>query len=270
MLGTSGMKGIGKTTMLQYGLTKLLPDMRIKAKGAYLTFNGGGGQSATVFQASLSQGATTLGSFGHVLLATLGVKPEQYTLLDFKQCLELFRTAVGTSDDESLIIFVDEIGELEGQATVVLRGLMAAADDQKGKLVFIFAHIDQEVLNQGATSGRRVIPLPLEALPVDTWKSKKNWKQAAEEHASIKQLALQLCGRPRSIYQGLDEALSANPTLLTDPTPEAVIQARQKIIEIAKFNSFKNSFKRTMWCQSGSARPETANLWMSFAAMACC
>ena len=243
MLGTSGMKGIGKTTMLQYGLTKLLPDMRIKAKGAYLTFSGGGGQCARVFQASLSQGATTVGSFGHVLLATLGVKREQYTLLDFGRCLELFRKAVGTSDDESLIIFVDEIGELEGQATVVLRDLMAAADGQKGKLVFIFAHIDQEVLNQLASgSGRRVIPLPLEALPVDTWKSKKNWKQAAEEHASIKQLALQLCGHPRSIYQGLDEALRANPTLLTDPTPEAVIQARQKIIEIAKFNSFKNSW----------------------------
>ena len=41
ILGTSGMKGIGKTTMLKYGLAKvlpdLLPDLKMPAKGAYLT-----------------------------------------------------------------------------------------------------------------------------------------------------------------------------------------------------------------------------------------
>ena len=49
LLGSSGMKGIGKTTLLWYGLQNLLPD---GAKGVYLTFNGGGGKFADAFFSS--------------------------------------------------------------------------------------------------------------------------------------------------------------------------------------------------------------------------
>lgn len=46
VLGASGMAGIGKTTMLLYGLHKLVGT---GAKGVYLTFNGNGTANSNVF-----------------------------------------------------------------------------------------------------------------------------------------------------------------------------------------------------------------------------
>ncbi|CAE7485498.1 unnamed protein product [Symbiodinium microadriaticum] len=178
ILGTSGMKGIGKTTMLEYGLAKVLPDLKMSAKGAYLTFNGGSADSANVFWESQNQQNTALRSVGHVLMANLKVEAKQYSLLDFEQCLNLFRKALGMSGEESLVLFIDEIGELKKQADDVLKASMSAADARGGKLVFVFAHISQQFLDHAATgSGREVIALPLAALPIDTWKQKKDWKK---------------------------------------------------------------------------------------------
>ena len=238
ILGTSGMKGIGKTTMLKYGLTKVLPDLKMPAKGAYLTFNGGSAESANVFVESQTQHNSPLRSVGHVLMANLKVEAQQYFLLDFEHCLNLFRKALKMSEEESLVLFVDEIGELKKQADDVLKALMSAADARKGKLVFVFAHISQQFLDNAATgSGREVIALPLEALPIDTWKQKEGWKKAAQNHAGIHQLLLQCCGHPRSLYDGLDEAKKQNSTLLSSPTEEALINARGHIIRKCKFNS---------------------------------
>ena len=238
ILGTSGMKGIGKTTMLKYGLAKVLPDLKMSAKGAYLTFNGGSAESANVFWKSQTQQHTALDSVGHVLMANLKVDAQQYSLLDFGQCLNLFRKALDMSEGESLVLFIDEIGELKKQADDVLKALMSAADARGGKLVFVFAHISQQFLDHAATgSGRKVVSLPLEALPIDTWKQKKDWKEAAREHAGIHQLLLQCCGHPRSLCDGLDEAKKQNLRLLSDPTEEALIEARQHIIRECKFNS---------------------------------
>ena len=238
ILGTSGMKGIGKTTMLKYGLTKVLPDLKMPAKGAYLTFNGGAGRSANVFWESQNQQDTVLRSVGHVLMANLKVEAQQYSLLGFEQCLNLFRKALGMSEEESFVLFIDEIGELKQKADDVLRALMTEADDRGGNLVFVFAHISQQFLDHAATaSGRKVISLPLEALPIDTWKQMKDWKDAAQKHAGIHQLLLQCCGHPRSLCDGLDEAKKQNPTLLSDPTEEALIKAREHIITECKFNS---------------------------------
>ena len=175
ILGTSGMKGIGKTTMPKYGLTKVLPDRQMPAKGAYLTFNGGSAESANVFRKSQTQRHTADDSVGHVLMANLKVEAQQYSLLDFEQCLNLFRKALGMSDGESLVLFIDEIGELKKQADDVLSALMTAADARGGKLVSVFAHISQQFLNDAATgSCREVIALPLAALPIDTWKQKED------------------------------------------------------------------------------------------------
>ena len=238
ILGTSGMKGIGKTTMLEYGLTKVLPDLKKSAKGAYLTFNGGSAESANVFWESQNQQDTVLRSVGHVLMANLKVEAQQYSLLDFEQCLSLFRKALGMSEEESLVLFIDEIGELKKQADDVLKAFMSAADARGGKLVFFFAHISQQFLDHAATgSSREVIALPLAALPIDTWRQKEDWKKAAQNHAGIHQLLLQCCGHPRSLYDGLDEAKKQNNTLLTTPTEDALINARGDIIRKCKFNS---------------------------------
>ena len=238
ILGTSGMRGVGKTTMLKYELTKVLPDLKMSAKGAYLTFNGGSAESVNVFVESQTQRNSPLRSVGHVLMANVKVEAQQYFLLDFDQCLNLFRKALGMSDEESLVLFIDEIGELMKQAEAVLKALMSAADAREGKLVFVFAHISQQFLDNAATgSGREVIALPLEALPIDTWKQKEDWKKAAQNHAGIHQLLLQCCGHPRSLYDGLDEAKKQNSTLLSSATEEALINARGHIIRKCKFNS---------------------------------
>ncbi|CAJ1361539.1 unnamed protein product [Effrenium voratum] len=238
ILGTSGMKGIGKTTMLKYGLSKVLPDLKMSAKGAYLTFNGGSAESANVFVESQTQHNSPLRSVGHVLMANVKVEAQQYSLLDFEQCLNLFRKALDMSEGESLVLFIDEIGELKKQADDVLKALISTADARGGKLVFVFAHISQQFLDHAATgSGRKVLSLPLEALPIDTWKQKKDWKDAAQKHAGIHQLLLQCCGHPRSLYDGLDEAKNQNPTLLSTPTEDALIKARGHIITECKFNS---------------------------------
>ena len=158
----------------------MLPDLKMPAKGAYLTFNGGSVESANVFWKSQTQQHTALDSVGHVLMANLKVEAQQYSLLDFEQCLSLFRKALGMSEEESLVLFIDEIGELKKQAEDVLKALMSAADARGGKLVFVFAHINQQFLDHAATaSGRKVISLPLKALPIDTWKQQKDWKEAA-------------------------------------------------------------------------------------------
>ena len=49
LLGTSGMAGIGKTTMLLYGLHQLVGT---GAKGVYLSFNGNGTANSNVFAGS--------------------------------------------------------------------------------------------------------------------------------------------------------------------------------------------------------------------------
>ena len=153
------MKGIGKTTVLKYGLAKVLPDlkmMKMPAKGAYLTFNGGSAESANVCWTSQTQQTTALDSVGHVLMANLKVEAQRYSLLDVEQSLNLFRKALGMFDAESLVLFVEEIGELKKQADDVLKALMFAADARKGKLVFVHAHISQQFLDRVATgSGRK-------------------------------------------------------------------------------------------------------------------
>ncbi|OLQ11156.1 hypothetical protein AK812_SmicGene5057 [Symbiodinium microadriaticum] len=159
--------------------SEVLPDLKMSAKGAYLTFNGGAGRSANVFWESQNQQDIVLRSVGHVLMANLKVEAQRYSLLGFEQCLNLFRKALGMCEEESLVLFIDEIGELKQKADDVLRALMTEADDRGGKLVFVFAQISQQFLGHAATgSGRKVISLPLEALPIDTWKQKKDWKEA--------------------------------------------------------------------------------------------
>ena len=208
----------------------MLPDLKMPAKGAYFKVNGGSAESANVFWKSQTQQNTTLDSVGHVPLASLKVEAQQHSLLDFEHCLKFFRKALGMSEKESLVLFIDEIGELKKQADDVSKALMSAADARKGKLVFVFAHIGQQFLDHAAAgSGREVIALPLAALPVDTWKQKENWKKAAQNHAGIHQLLLQCCGHPRSLKR------KAEPHVA--PTEDALSVARQDIIRICKFNS---------------------------------
>jgi hypothetical protein len=246
LLGTSGMKGIGKTTMLEHGLQRIVPQIA-NAKGAYLTFNGGPGALANVFADSQLKDSTRhpIHSFGHALMALLEAEAKHYLQLEFACCLRLFRKALNLNDDESsLVLFVDEIGHLE-QSQKLVSALMSEMDGRHGKLVFVFAHISQQFLNISATdSGRKVIRLPLQALPIDVWKTDsrlQKWSSHAGDPA-VHQLLLQCCGHPRSLFDGLPHALESNRTLLNNPHEKALITARMHILDECKFNSVTDDY----------------------------
>ena len=245
LLGTSGMAGIGKTTMLLYGLQELIGT---GGKGVYLSFNGNGTANSNVFADSKASSADRLSlhCFGDVLMAVLRVQDDLYRVLKFQQSLTLFRTAMDMTEEQPLVLFIDEVGHLK-EPDGLLKELMSEADSRDGKLVFVFAHISQQYLNMCATgSGRTVIPLPLEALPIDAWKQDADLKVSAQGHAGIHQLLLQCCGHPRSLFDGVEEARKKNPTLLTNPTEAVLSVARQNIIDACKFNSFAHPYLQTV------------------------
>ena len=245
LLGTSGMAGIGKTTMLLYGLHQLVAT---GAKGVYLSFNGNGTENYNVFVDSKARSADRLSlhCFGDVLMAVLRVQNRLYRSLEFQESLTLFRTALGMTKEQPLVLLVDEVGHLK-ESDELLKQFMSAADSRNGKLVFVFAHISQQYLNECATgSGRTIIPLPLEALPIDAWKQDTDLKVSAQGHAGIHQLLLQCCGHPRSLFDGVEEARKKNPTLLTNPTEAVLSVARQNIIDACKFNSFAHPYLQTV------------------------
>ena len=247
LLGTSGMAGIGKTTMLLYGLQELIGT---GGKGVYLSFNGNGTANSNVFADSKASSADRLSlhCFGDVLMAVLGVQDDLYRVLKFQQSLTLFRTAMDMTEEQPLVLFIDEVGHLK-EPDSLLKELMSEADSRDGKLVFVFAHISQQYLNMCATgSGRTVIPLPLEALPIDAWKQDADLKVSAQGHAGIHQLLLQCCGHPRSLFDGVKEARknNYNPTLLTNPTKLALGMARQDIVNACKFNSFTDEYLQSV------------------------
>ena len=55
-------------------------------------------------------------------------------------------------------------------------------------------------------SGRKVMAIPLPALPIDAWEEVESftaWKERAERSAGIRHLILSCAGRPRSLMNGL-------------------------------------------------------------------
>ena len=257
LLGSSGMKGIGKTTLLWYGLQNLLPD---GAKGVYLTFNGGGGKFADAFFSSTEAKIAPIEAVGHALLAFAGVKLEIARPLEFDKCLQLFRLVL-SSADKSVVLFIDEIGEFQ-DATNLMSRLMQKMDIGAGKLVLVFTHISQQYLNLCATgSGREVIGLPLETLPIDVWKTDsrfEQWKNASTNPA-VHQLLLQCCGHPRSLFDGLAAALQKEEGLLTSSDELAFENARAAIKQKCKFNSFANAELEEAIVKWLSIFPQTAD-----------
>ena len=259
LLGTSGMAGIGKTTMLLYGLHQLVAT---GAKGVYLSFNGNGTANSNVFAASKARSADrlSLDCFGDVLLAVLRIQNDLYRSLEFQQSLTLFRTALGMTEGQPLVLFIDEVGHLK-EPDGLLKELMSEADSRDGKLVFVFAHISQQYLNMCATgSGREVIGLPLETLPIDVWKTDSRflqWKNASKNPA-VHQLLLQCCGHPRSLFDGLAAALQKEEGLLNSPNELAFENARTAIKQKCKFNSFADAELEDVIVKWLSIFPQTA------------
>ena len=241
LLGASGMAGIGKTTMLLYGLHQLVCT---GAKGVYLTFNGNGTANSNVFADSKAGNVSRLSCdcFGDVLMAVLGIQDDLYRELGFSKSLTLFRTALDMTEEQSLVLFIDEVEHLK-EPLGLLKELMSEADARQGKLVFVFAHISQQYLNKcatgGGSGGRTVERLTLEALPIDVWKTDSRFEQwkKADNNPAAHQLLLQCCGHPRSLFDGLAAALQKEERLLQS-SDELAFENARAAIKAKGFNSF--------------------------------
>jgi len=255
LLGTSGMKGIGKTRLL-YEIGNSARNMidGKKVESIYITFNGGGQVKDTFLELARShlsnseKALFTYGApFGHLLLQTCGVPNELASGLTLNQSLALYRRISKMSEEDVLLILVDEIGHLDQSgsniAESLISSLMSCMDEHMGKLIFIFSHIRQEFLNLQATnSGRVVLPLALPHLDIDIWKNIPGLKKASNDFPALHQLFLSCSGHPRSIFEGIAYAIKFNPTLLTAPNPSAITIARSMIIISSKFNDLSDSY----------------------------
>ena len=138
---------------------------------------------------------------------------------------------------------------------------MQKMDNGAGKLVLVFTHISQQYLNLCASgSGREVIGLPLETLPIDVWKTDsrfEQWKNASTNPA-VHQLLLQCCGHPRSLFDGLAAALQKEERLLTSSDELAFENARTAIKQKCKFNSFADEELEEAIVKWLSIFPQTA------------
>lgn len=260
------MKGIGKTAFLSHCAVYVVPELtilakeiqaspskskmamsqgsdKVKAKAAYFTFNGSGA-STRLFNNSLNQNRSRPDystAFGHVLLVACGIEWETVKDMSFETSLELFRLVMQMGQEESLVIFVDEVGQLDDtDAAGLLHYLMSEMDARRGKLIFVFAHILQTFLNKMATgSGRTVTPIPLFGLHIDAWMTLlgEAVEKAAAKHSGIRQLLLSCCGHPRAICEGVPKACE-QPDLLQAPSEAQLVLARQTISRQCKFEEF--------------------------------
>ena len=258
MLGCSGMKGIGKTSMLVHSANVLVTrlaqrhpsgDLPIPAAAIYLTFNGGGTQRET-FSASFRRQSDAATAFGHVLLHSIGIELEKALPLNFKDCVDICRSLLRLPPDGMLCMFVDEAGHLDDPPDNTVAGtsrlfssLMQQVDASDGKLAFVFAHIRQDVLDRESTdSGRTVIPLPLRALQIDCWRVlNPDAAAAAKKDPRLHQLLLACSGHPRSLVDGLAAAKAKVPNLFSAPTEANLVLARDAIATACKFNDIINS-----------------------------
>jgi len=253
MLGCSGMKGIGKTAMLVQIAEKVAPQMG--KKGLYMTFNGAS-ELTNVFHRALKHEATPKAladAFAAALLVRCGYKKDDAYDAELKPTILWLQQKLCCTNEDTLVICVDEIGDLQCQVqeptfnmpSATMSSVMNIANEFEGQVVFIFSHIKDSVLLTGASgSGRQVLSLQLPPLSPSVWKELSllhKWQNAASDHAEIHQLLLACCGHPRCLVDGLPAALRQRPSLLEHPTEASLVEARHVIIQTSKFNDISTS-----------------------------
>ena len=254
LLGTSGMKGIGKTQLLLNSL-ELVKNVS-NTKAVYFTFNRHG-ELKDRFHDSIAAGNRHDEALGHAILTACDVPKELAMTCNFDKCLGIVRKLVSASSDERLVVFIDELGlldayEKEPVVVPLLQSLMRCMDKRGGKLVFVFSHLLEEMLKRGATdeSGRKIDGLPLVALAIDIWRTNPDfsaWAEAARKHSGIHQLLLFCAGHPRCLFEGLKvvEDLCKSPP----QTATALDRARQQVINECKFDGMEYTLEESMLTQ---------------------
>ena len=248
------MKGIGKTQLL-FDFLQAVENLS-HTKAVYFTFNRHG-ELKDRFHDSIAAGSRHDEGLGHAVLTACDVPKELAMTCNFDECLGIVRKLVSASSDERLVVFIDELGlldayEKEPVVVPLLQSLMRCMDKRKGKLVFVFAHLLEEMLKRGATdqSGRKIDGTPLVALATDIWRTSPDFRaraEAARKHAGIHQLLLSCAGHPRCLFEGLKvvEDLCKSPPQTTN----AFDRVRQQIINECKFDGMEYKLEESMLMQ---------------------
>ena len=254
LLGCSGVKGIGKTEfLLQVGnqaIPAIAKEVNKTVERLFISFNGSGTRNTNLFKEFLSNQphSTDLSvgcarAFAHVLLQACNVDIKRN--IELSTAVDYVRRAAELMEQDVLVLFVDEIGALGDVALETMAALMHEADSRCGKLIFMFAHIDQNVLDKGSSgSGRIVEAVALPALSIDSWEAALNESEikAVLRHPGLHQLVLSLSGHPRSIFDALGAALAADKSLLTSPNATSLTAARETILRHAKFTDSDDDY----------------------------
>jgi hypothetical protein len=246
VLGISGMKGIGKSELLKQIGTIVTKKFK-NFKSVYITFSGGGTYRDDLLSYLRNSPTGRYDAFGQLLLKLCNVDIQLFSQLNFKQCLTEFRSILQMTSNDVLLILIDEIGSfVPPHDSTLLSSLMSNMEQEKGKLIFIFAHIKQQFLkNASPGSGRPVKIIPLTSLEIDIWKNDKTLEVAATKFPSIHQLLLSCSGHPRSLFDSLYIAIRRIPDLLTEATdPTVIAKARDIIIQNSQFTDFVVVFFR--------------------------
>ena len=168
---------------------------------------------------------------------------------DFDTCLRIIRKLVNADEKDHVVLFIDELGVLDENApqcanpsvVPLLQALMRSMDVEKNKVVFVFSHLRDAMLERGATegSGRPIICLALAALQIDTWRAGEHfavWRQAAAKWSGVHQLRW----APPITFDGLQAVAEEQPSLLElheAPVSEVLYAARVTIMRVCKFAS---------------------------------
>ena len=261
LLGSSGVKGIGKTELHKQICTNwVTSSLGEKAEAIYISYSGGGKagaycQDASTMEAYKKTGWGWIESMGHLLLVTCGVDKKVAVQADFDQAIAFVRSQLGEGKSGQLVICVDEIIHLDevneafnkGKnmtlAQLIMSECMGRQDKEKGKLIFIFtAILDSMYTKLMSQSGRRVAALPLNMIPLcDVFGSiiDDRLRELAKTQPGVHQLILSCAGHPRATVDGLKAAHQyLLPTDAAPPStiyPSALAAARTKVIDVCKF-----------------------------------
>ena len=113
LLGVSGVKGIGKTELLAQICTKWAQEaLGPKTKTLFVSYSGGG-KAAPYCQQSAQFPADWVDSVGHLLLVSCGVALAKAKTFCFDDAIAYIRSQMDCEDEDTLVVCVDEIIELD-------------------------------------------------------------------------------------------------------------------------------------------------------------
>jgi hypothetical protein len=253
LLGTSGVKGIGKTEIegriCTSWATEALGD---KAKALYVTYNGAGHSGDYCLQPERI-GTNYGDAFGHLLLVACGVAEDIAVQVPVAKAIDLVIEKFGCVDS-SLVICVDEIMELNrgeeykshqwSPAAHTMSHLMKLQDKKVGKLIFVFTGIlDSMFTALKSLSGRAVQTLPLTLIPLHTVFSDLVSERLRHfiNQPAVNQLIISCAGHPRATVDGLTRATrnwqQQEGVSTSDITTAEIAEARAIIVnQTCKFD----------------------------------